>query len=365
MHHGSFLHVVIADNLLDVVWWQLLRTENMLNWLASHGRSSTLRNSHYDRLCANSSSGRLDLYLLSTVGCYGLFLVKLRLLLFFVALNCFAFDGNLNWLIKVEHLVVICIAQVRQSDPTLLLRIDIVPNFLDIFASNWDSHALHCLSEIWFADLAFATLIHEAENVSNVPVFVLHASEHQGRQLLDIVQLKLSQWWLLLNRASFSHCDRFGSGRFLSRLHIVHSWGSIFVATLHHGEALHEFDQSRQLNWLGHFLFPNLNIYTVGNFLDDLINLTEVLKDASDAFFEGFRGYLIKIALLLGDEAGLKLRYKTHVSINGVEIAHQLNKLVILCSVCLSHVLDELLHFLSVGRVVFHTHSWERNWQTI
>ena len=86
-----------------------------------------------------------------------------------------------------------------------------------------------------------------------------------------------------------------------------------------------------------------------------------MLENTSHAFFESFTGHLIKIALLLGDEAGLELRYKTHVSINGVEIAHQLNKLVILCSVCLSHVLDELLHFLSVGRVVFHTHSRERN----
>ena len=71
----------------------------------------------------------------------------------------------------------------------ITVRVEVVPDFVCIFARQADSHAFHGREEVLFANLSLSTLIHETEHRSDVLVLVLDPGEYQAHQLFDILEL--------------------------------------------------------------------------------------------------------------------------------------------------------------------------------
>ena len=92
-------------------------------------------------------------------------------------------------LIEVVQLISVSDTQLGQANMSLLLRVDIVPNFGDVLTRQRDSHTLDSGDEFRLSDLAFAPFVHETENFCHVAMLVFHPRQHHRCQLLHIVQL--------------------------------------------------------------------------------------------------------------------------------------------------------------------------------
>jgi len=111
--------------------------------------------------------------------------------LLIVPVWCHFLDNIFNVLSKITDAIRISYRQLTKCNIALLLTVDVVPHFGDVFSRKWDSQAFDCCGEVFLADLVFAALIQEEENFRLVAVLVLHASQHQADQVLDVIELRL------------------------------------------------------------------------------------------------------------------------------------------------------------------------------
>ena len=101
---------------------------------------------------------------------------------------CSIFNSHLHFIVEIVQSVGVSDTELTQLDVALLLRIDIVPNFGYVFASERDPHSFNGRNEVRFLDFALASLVHETEDLSLVSVLVFHPRQDHTCQLLHIIK---------------------------------------------------------------------------------------------------------------------------------------------------------------------------------
>lgn len=108
-----------------------------------------------------------------------------------VAFDSLALNGFLNGLIEVAHSVSICNGQLLESDVTLLIKVNVVPDLGDILTRQRNLDAFDRPHEVFLVDHALASLVQETEHFCDATMPFFHTSQDQTSQVLHVLQLGL------------------------------------------------------------------------------------------------------------------------------------------------------------------------------